>query len=75
MAEFQYNNHDHSGTQQTPFYLDSSQHPRMRFEPAQPASRLETVNEFTDRMHTVLTKAKAALAKAQEDMTRYYNRC
>jgi transposase InsO family protein len=73
MAEFQYNNHIHSGTQQTPFYLDSGRHPRMGFEPAQPASRLETVNEFTDRMHSALTEAKAALAKAQEDMTRYYN--
>src|SRR5882724_7343356 len=45
-AEFQYNNHIHSSTQQTPFYLDSSRHPRMGFEPPQPASRLETVNEF-----------------------------
>jgi hypothetical protein len=73
MVEFQYNNHVHSGTQQTPFYLDSGQHPRMGFEPAQPASRLETVNEFTDRMHSALAEAKAALAKAQEDMTRSYN--
>jgi len=73
MAEFQYNNHIHSGTQQTPFYLDSGRHPRMGFEPAQPASRLETVNEFTDRMHSALTEAKAALVKAQDDMTRYYN--
>jgi hypothetical protein len=73
MAEFQYNNHIHSGTQQTPFYLDSGRHPHMGFEPAQPTSRLETVNEFTDRMHSALTEAKAALAKAQEDMTRYYN--
>jgi hypothetical protein len=45
----------------------------MGFEPAQPASCLETVNEFTDRMHSTLTEAKAALAKAQEDMTCYYN--
>jgi transposase InsO family protein len=67
MVEFQYNNHVHSRTQQTPFY------PRMGFEPAQPTSCLETVNEFTDRMHSALTEAKAALAKAQEDMTRYYN--
>jgi hypothetical protein len=73
MAEFQYNNHVHSGTQQTLFYLDSSQHPHMEFEPAQPTSRLETVNEFMDRMHSTLTEAKAALVKAQEDMTCYYN--
>jgi hypothetical protein len=45
----------------------------MGFKPAQPASRSETVNEFTDRMHSTLTEAKAALAKAQEDMTHYYN--
>ena len=75
MAEFQYNNHVHSRTQQTPFYLDSSRHPRMGFKPAQPASCLETVNEFMDRMHSTFTEAKAALVKAQEDMTCYYNQC
>jgi hypothetical protein len=75
MAEFQYNNHVHSRTQQTPFYLDSGQHPRMGFKPAQPTSCLETVNEFTDRMHSTLTEAKTALAKAQENMTCYYNQC
>src|SRR5882762_1065683 len=75
MAEFQYNNHIHSGTQQTPFYLDSGRHPRMGFKPAQPASHLEMVNEFMDRMHFTLTEAKAALVKAQEDMTHYYNQC
>ena len=49
MAEFQYNNHFHSSTQQTPFLLDTGRHPRMGFEPSQP-SWLETVHEFTDRM-------------------------
>jgi len=47
MAEFQYNNHIHSSTQQTPFFLDSGHHPWMGFEPQHP-SRLELVNEFTD---------------------------
>jgi hypothetical protein len=73
-AEFQYNNHIHSSTQQTPFLLDTGQHPRMGFEPTQSPSHLETVNEFTDRMHSALTEAKSALAKAQDDMSRYYNR-
>ena len=72
MAEFQYNNHIHSSTQQTPFFLDSGQHPRMGFEPQQP-SRLESVNEFTDRMKLALEEAKSALAKAKDDMARYYN--
>jgi transposase InsO family protein len=74
LAEFQYNNHVHSSTQHTPFLLDTGRNPRMGFEPNQPRSRLESVNEFTDRMKATLDEAKAALAKSKEDMTRYYNR-
>jgi hypothetical protein len=66
MAEFQYNNHIHSSTQQTPFLLG--------FEPTQSPSHLETVNEFTDQMNSALMEAKSALAKAQDDMSHYYNR-
>jgi hypothetical protein len=73
MAELQYNNHIHSSTQQTPFFLDSGQHPRMGLEPS-PPSRLKTVNEFMDWMQSALTEARSALAKAQDDMTHYYNR-
>ena len=32
------------------------------------------MNEFTDRMKTTLEEAKAALAKAKDEMARYYNR-
>jgi hypothetical protein len=35
LAEFAYNNHVHSSTQQTPFFLDTSRHLRMGFEPNQ----------------------------------------
>ena len=73
LAEFAYNNHVHSSTQQTPFLLDTGRHPRMGFEPHQPPSRLEAVNEFTDRMKSTLEEAKSALAKAKDDMARYYN--
>jgi len=73
LAEFSYNNHVHSSTQQTPFLLDTGRHPRMGFEPHQPPSRVEAVNEFTDRMKTTLEEAKAALAKAKDEMARYYN--
>jgi transposase InsO family protein len=64
MAEFQYNNHIHSGTQQTPFLLDIGWHRHMGFEPTQSSSHLETVNEFTDPMQSTLTEAKSVLAKA-----------
>ena len=36
LAEFQYNNHVHSATQQTLFMLDAGQHPQMGFEQHQP---------------------------------------
>jgi transposase InsO family protein len=73
LAEFQYNNHVHSSTQHPPFLLDTGRLPRMGFEPVRQSSRLESVNEFTDRMRDTLDEAKAALVKAKEDMTRYYN--
>ena len=74
LAEFQYNNHVHSTTQQTPFMLDSRRHPQMGFEPHQVESQLETVNEFWDWMDSILVEAKSALAKAKDDMVQYYNR-
>ena len=36
MAEFQYNNHIHSSTQQTPFLLDSGQHPQIGHDMGNP---------------------------------------
>jgi transposase InsO family protein len=73
LAEFQYNNHIHSATQHQPFLLETGRLPRMGFEPDQPPSRTESVNEFTERMKTTLEEAKAALVKSKDDMTRYYN--
>jgi Reverse transcriptase (RNA-dependent DNA polymerase)/RNase H-like domain found in reverse transcriptase/Integrase zinc binding domain/Chromo (CHRromatin Organisation MOdifier) domain len=73
MAEFQYNNHRHSATQSTPFLLDTGLNPRMGFEP-HVRSRLEGANEFVERMKTASEEARAALAKAKDDMAKYYNR-
>jgi hypothetical protein len=61
LAEFSYNNHVHSSTQHTSFLLDTGQHPQMGFEPHQPPSRVEAVNEFTDQMRDTLKEAKLAL--------------
>jgi transposase InsO family protein len=73
MAEFQYNNHVHSATKETPFMLDTGMHPRMGFEPHQPTSEREAVNEFAKRMRSSLEEAKAALQKSKDDMAQYYN--
>ena len=73
LAEFQYNNHVHSSTQQTPFMLETGCHPRMGFEPHQRPSRLESVTEFQWRMADSLSDACSALVKAKDDMARYYN--
>ena len=53
--------------------LDSGWNPRMGFEPDQPESRLETVNEFKTWMQWSLEEAWLALAKAKDNMTCYYN--
>ena len=75
LAEFQYTNHVHSTTQQTPFMLNSRRHPQMGFELHQAESQLETVNEFWDWMDSTLVEAKSALTKAKDDMAQYYNQC
>jgi len=75
LVEFSYNNHVHSSMQQTPFLLDTGRHPQMGFKPHQPPSCVEAVNEFMNRMKDTLEEAKSALAKAKDDMARYYNCC
>jgi len=46
----------------------------MGFEPDQPRSCMESINEFKDRITDTLEEAKAALAKSKDDMALYYNR-
>jgi len=46
----------------------------MGFELSQAPSRLEMVNEFMEQMKSATEEAKLVICKAQEDMTRYYNR-
>ncbi|KAG5734254.1 hypothetical protein E4T56_gene14608 [Termitomyces sp. T112] len=72
-AKFQYNNHVHSSTQFSSFFLDTRWHPCMGFEPrAQPLEN-EAVNEFVDQMKESQEEAQATLAKAKDDMAWYYD--
>ena len=45
----------------------------MGFEPDQPPSSVESVNEFKEQMENALKEAKAALVKSKDDMAKYYN--
>jgi hypothetical protein len=44
-GNFHYNNSKHSLTQQTPFMVDTRRNTGMGFEPQQPHSNLESVND------------------------------
>jgi hypothetical protein len=45
----------------------------MGFEPQQPQSTLESVNEFAEHMALGIEEAKAALTKAKDEYAMYYN--
>jgi hypothetical protein len=46
----------------------------MGFEPHRPRSKLESVNEFTERIAQGLEEAKSAIAKVKDKYAMYYNR-
>jgi hypothetical protein len=73
LGEFSHNNHVHLSTQQTPFMVDTGRHPCMGFEPQQPRSKLESVNEFADHMALGIEEVKLALTKAKDEYAMYYN--
>jgi hypothetical protein len=54
--------------------IDTGRHLRIGFEPHQPRSKLESVNEFTDQMAKGLKEAKLAITKVKDEYTMYYNR-
>jgi hypothetical protein len=73
MGKFFYNNTKHLSTQQTPVMVNIGRHPRMGFEPQQPRSTLESVNEFAECIALGIEEAKAALTKAKDEYAMYYN--
>jgi hypothetical protein len=73
VAEFTYNNHVHSSTQQVPFMTDTGRLPWMGFERNSMRSADKSVNEFRNRITAEVSKAKAALVKAKDEFKLYYD--
>jgi hypothetical protein len=53
--------------------VDTSRTPHMGFEPQQPRSTLEMINNFMDHMAQGLEEAKVELTKAKDEYVMYYN--
>jgi len=72
-TEFAYNNKAHSGTKISPFEANNGRSPRMGLE-LRKKGKFEGAERFAKRIEEVQGEAKAALAKAQEEMRQYADR-
>src|SRR5258707_5097398 len=72
LVEFVYNNKVHSATHQTPFKLDTGQHPCLGVEPMR-TSTIEAADTFARQLGCTQEEAKAALEQVADDMKWYYD--
>src|SRR5258708_1240787 len=72
LVEFAYNTKVHSATHQTPFELDTRQHPCLGVEPMR-TSTIEAADAFARQLGRTQEEAKAALKWAVDDMKWYYD--
>jgi transposase InsO family protein len=73
IAEFSYNNKIQTSTRTSPFYANYGYNPRMGFEPRRKA-KVQSVEEFVQKLKSVQAEVEAALHKARDDMKKYADR-
>jgi hypothetical protein len=73
MAEFAVNNSVNSTVQNTPFFLNSGQHPRSLFD-GTPSDLVPASVQFTETLRRAVTTAKECMAQAQDRQRQYYDK-
>jgi len=77
LIEFAYNNQVHAATKETPFYVDTGQHPRLPqdllLDPARLQTNNESANEFAERMANILLVTRDQLQYAQDRQAQFFN--
>jgi hypothetical protein len=72
LAEFCYNDREHSSTHVSPFYSNLGMHPRKGGEPRREV-KTEAAEVFATRMKKTREEAQSALNKAAMEMAKYYD--
>lgn len=73
LAEFAYNNREHSSTKQSPFFVNYGRHPYQGTSPKRESNN-ESAQDFAQRMASVHKEAQLALKEAATEMKKYYDR-
>ena len=74
LAEFSYNDKQHSATGFSPFYVNHGRHPYKGTEPDFAGSMVPGAAEFVEKMESIRKETEAALSLAAETMKKYYDR-